>query len=111
MTSRTHLARAESEGVGVVQADSMACVAGAVDRRLLDNRNAPCAVGLIKAARLMRELPTGSELEIWSRDRFAPMEIPIFAQRDGYRVEQRADGGRWPMKYFVFIVSKPSDAR
>lgn len=78
-------------------------------RHLLDNRSAPCAVGLIKAARMMRELLPGDELEIWSRDRFAPMEIPLFAQRDGYLVEQCPNGGRWPVKHFVFVVTKPGD--
>lgn len=76
--------------------------------QVLDNRSAPCAVGLIRAARLMRALPPGSMLEIWSRDRFAPMEVPLWAERDGYRVERQPDGGRWPLKHFVFIVTKPA---
>ncbi len=76
-------------------------------RQLLDNRATQCAVGLIKAARTMQELPDGAELEIWSRDRFSPMEIPIFAEREGYAVQQLPSRGRWPGRYFVFVVAKP----
>jgi TusA-related sulfurtransferase len=73
---------------------------------LLDNRRTPCAVGLIRAARTMRDLPTGTVLEIWSRDRFAPMEIPIWAERDGHRVVVRGQAGRWPKRHYVFEVHK-----
>lgn len=79
-----------------------------VEPRVLDNRSAPCAIGLIRAARLMAELPAGAVLDIWSRDRFAPMEIPLWAGKDGYAVERLADGGRWPRSHFVFRVTKPT---
>lgn len=74
--------------------------------QVLDNRKTACAVGLIKAARTMAELPVGSVLEVWSRDRFAPMEIPLWADRDGYRIEQLPDGGRWPLRYYIFRITK-----
>lgn len=73
---------------------------------LLDNRRTPCAVGLIRAARTMRDLPTGTVLEIWSRDRFAPMEIPIWAERDGHRVVSQGQAGHWPNRHYVFEVHK-----
>ena len=73
---------------------------------LLDNRRTPCAVGLIRAARTMRDLPTGTVLEIWSRDRFAPMEIPIWAERDGHRVVDRGQAGHWPKRHYVFEIHK-----
>lgn len=79
-------------------------------RVLLDNRRTPCAVGLIKAARTMAELPGGTVLEIWSRDRFAPMEIPIWAQRDGHDVRQLESQGHWGTRYFVFEVTKAISA-
>ena len=75
---------------------------------LLDNRRTPCAVGLIKAARTMQDLPPGTVLEIWSRDRFAPMEIPIWAARDGYTVVESGEAGRWPRRHYVFTVHKPA---
>ncbi|HEX7107557.1 MAG TPA: sulfurtransferase TusA family protein [Acidothermaceae bacterium] len=73
---------------------------------VLDNRRTPCAVGLIRAAQAMHELQPGSKLEIWSRDVFAPMEIPLWASRDGYRVESRARAGIWPWRFHVFIVAR-----
>ena len=76
------------------------------ERVLLDNRKTPCAVGLIKAARTMQELEPGTVLEIWSRDRFAPMEIRMWAERDDSEVRQLPNSGRWPFTYFVFEVTK-----
>lgn len=75
---------------------------------LLDNRSTPCAVGLIRAAQRMSVMPPGSTLEIWSRDHFAPMEIPLWADRDGYEVVSQDRGGRWPRRYFVFVVRRPA---
>ncbi|HET8614304.1 MAG TPA: sulfurtransferase TusA family protein [Actinomycetales bacterium] len=74
---------------------------------LLDNRSTPCAVGLIRAAERMSTMPPGSTLEIWSRDHFAPMEIPLWAERDGYDVLSRDRGGRWPRRFFTFVVRRP----
>jgi len=73
---------------------------------VLDNRRTPCAVGLIRAAQRMAELQPGSKLEIWSRDVFAPMEIPLWASRDGYRVESRARAGIWPWRFHIFVVAR-----
>jgi TusA-related sulfurtransferase len=89
----------------------MSTTESATARVLLDNRRTPCAVGLIKAARTMKDLPAGTVLEIWSRDRFAPMEIPIWASRDGHRLLRRGRGGRWPRRHFVFEVHKDSGAK
>lgn len=71
---------------------------------LLDNRSTPCAVGLIRAATEIRALEGGQVLEIWSRDRFAPMEVPLWARRDGHTVETHEEVGRWPRKYFRFRI-------
>ncbi|HHU08951.1 MAG TPA: sulfurtransferase TusA family protein [Intrasporangiaceae bacterium] len=76
------------------------------ERVLLDNRRIPCAVGLIKAARTIADLESGTVLEIWSRDRFAPMEIPIWAERDGHLATALGRRGRWPTGYYVFEVVK-----
>lgn len=79
-------------------------------RVLLDNRRTPCAVGLIKAARTMAELPDGAVLEIWSKDRFAPMEIPIWARADGHAVTELGMQGAWPNRHYVFEVTKGAAA-
>jgi len=76
------------------------------ERVLLDNRRTPCAVGLIKAARLMATLPAGTIMEIWSRDHFAPREIPMWAERDGHEVRDLGRHGAWPRRHFVFEVVK-----
>lgn len=73
---------------------------------LLDNRRTPCAVGLIRAAQRMLELDAGAAMEIWTRDVFAPTEIPLWAERDGYRVQSRAKAGVWPRRYHVFLVAR-----
>jgi TusA-related sulfurtransferase len=73
---------------------------------VLDNRSTPCAVGLIRAAQRMAALGPGATLTIWSRDHFAPVEIPLWADRDGYQVLRRARQGTWPRRYHVFVVSR-----
>jgi len=83
--------------------------ASTTERVLLDNRGTPCAVGLIKAARLMADLAPGTVLEIWSRDRFAPMEVRLWAEKNRHVVEQLPDGGKWPLRYFVFLVTKAAE--
>lgn len=75
-------------------------------RVLLDNRQVPCAAGLIKAARTMAGLPPGTTLEIWSRDRFAPMEIPLWAETAGHEVRALGMQGQWPSRHYVFEVRK-----
>jgi TusA-related sulfurtransferase len=74
---------------------------------LLDNRATPCAVGLIRAAERMASMPPGSTLEIWSRDHFAPMEIPLWAAHDGYDVLTHRRAGRWPRRFHTFLVRRP----
>lgn len=79
------------------------------NRMLLDNRRTPCAVGLIKAAQTMATLPVGTIMEIWSKDRYAPIEIPTWAQRDGHEVSELGRGGIWPYRYFKFEVRKVTE--
>lgn len=71
---------------------------------LLDNRRTPCAVGLIRAARAVRELQPGTVLEIWTRDRVAPVEIPVWVERDGHELVSMDRRGSWPFGYFVARV-------
>jgi TusA-related sulfurtransferase len=49
----------------------------------------------------------GSTLEIWSRDHFAPFEIPLWADRDGYDVVNHGRRGRWPRRFHAFVIRRP----
>jgi TusA-related sulfurtransferase len=71
---------------------------------LLDNRSTPCAVGLIRAASAVRTLQVGDVLEIWTRDRVAPVEIPVWVERDGHQIVRQERVGRWPRGHYVFQV-------
>lgn len=72
---------------------------------VLDNRRAPCAVGLIRAAEVMAGVPEGGVLEILTRDRFATVEIPLWAMRAGHSVSIVNRSGLWPARYWVFSVT------
>ena len=76
---------------------------------LLDNRATPCAIGLIRAAERMTALGPGRTLAIWSRDHFAPVEIPHWADRDGYQVLAHERRGRWPRRFHVFLIRRPTE--
>lgn len=73
---------------------------------VLDNRRVPCATGLIRARRRMAELVTGDVLEVHSRDRFAPFELPLWAERDGHEVLSVHRDGRWPRRTFRIAIRK-----
>ncbi|MCL6550222.1 MAG: hypothetical protein K6T37_04295 [Acidothermus cellulolyticus] len=77
--------------------------------RLVDNRRVPCAIGLIRADEAMRTVPPGAALEIRSRDVYAPIEIRLWAERHGYRMESLRRAGIWPRRYHVFIVRRPEE--
>jgi tRNA 2-thiouridine synthesizing protein A len=53
---------------------------------VLDNRATPCAVGLIRARERMTTLEPGERLVVLSHDRFAPVELPLWAERAGHDV-------------------------
>lgn len=59
----------------------------------------------------MAGLPMGTVLEIWSRDRFAPMEIPLWAQTEGHEVEALGMQGQWPNRHYIFKVTKRKERR
>lgn len=72
----------------------------------LDNRSVQCAVGIIKVARLLQGLPEGTLVEVWSRDRFAPHEIPIRVNNDGHTVLEQEQTGSWPRKHWRFLIRR-----
>ncbi len=72
----------------------------------LDNRSVRCAIGIIKVARLLHGSPAGTLVEVWSRDRFAPYEIPIRVTNDGHTVLEQEQVGSWPRKYWRFLIRR-----
>ncbi len=89
------------------RADGIPSLSGASgDHQVLDNRRSPCALGLIRAARAIRSLEPGAVLEIWTRDRVAPVEIGVWAEREGHQVIRQQRAGWWPTRYLVFEVRR-----
>ncbi len=73
----------------------------------LDNRKTPCALGLIRATEVMESLPSGTVLELLSRDVYAPYEVPAWALKYGYRLLKHERRGFFPFRYHRFWVEKP----
>ncbi|WP_308789424.1 sulfurtransferase TusA family protein [Thermus composti] len=73
----------------------------------LDNRGTPCALGLIRASEAMEALPRGAVLEIFSKDVYAPYEVPTWAGKYGYRILKHERRGVFPFRYHRFLVEKP----
>jgi len=71
---------------------------------VIDNRRTPCAIGLIRAARRVQQLEPDTRVDILSKDRFAPFEVPIWAERDGHRVIANTREGMWPGRYWRFEI-------
>ncbi|MBX3104456.1 MAG: sulfurtransferase TusA family protein [Cryobacterium sp.] len=71
---------------------------------VLDNRQTPCAVGLIRADEAAATLKPGTPLQILTRDRFAQVEIPLWAERAGHSKPTISRAGFWPLRHFVFSL-------
>lgn len=65
---------------------------------VLDNRRVPCALGLILLRQTMDRMAPGEEVIVLSRDRFAPIEIPLWAERAGHQVLTVERVGVWPVR-------------
>lgn len=75
-------------------------------RHKLDNRRAPCAAGLIRAKGVMAELPLGGILELTTRDRFAPFEVPAWVDKEGFDLLAVRRRGWWLFSTFTFEILK-----
>lgn len=84
----------------------MSEVAAATSTTVLDNRRVPCALGLLRIRDVMAELADGDLLEVVSLDRFAPVEIPLWAERAGHDVLEVSSSGRWPRRGHRFRLRK-----
>jgi len=70
----------------------------------LDNRGTSCALGLARVRQSMDRLAIGDVLEVTSRDRFAPYEIPTWAERAGHElVDRRRRGWGWFATHVITI--------
>lgn len=65
---------------------------------VLDNRRVPCALGLIRLRQTMEQTTPGEEVVVLSRDRFASIEIPLWAERAGHQVLAMERTGIWPVR-------------
>lgn len=72
----------------------------------LDNRGTNCALGLLRVKQRMSELPLGDVLEVVTRDRFSPYEVPAWSEREGLEVEYSKKSGAWLFTTFVFGIRK-----
>lgn len=73
---------------------------------VLDNRGVPCALGLLHIRDAMAGLAAGALLAVESVDRFAPVEIPLWAERHGHEVVDVQRSGRWPRRGHRFLLRK-----
>lgn len=73
---------------------------------LLDNRNVTCSLGLMRVRQKLSELPLGDMLEVRTRDRFAPYEVPAWVERVGLEMAFQRRKGFWLFATYVFCIRK-----
>lgn len=74
----------------------------------LDVRHATCEGGgaLYSLLSHMRELPLGGSIELVTDDYMAPMDVPAWAKKAGWRLWQTQGPG-----YETYVVQRPLRAR
>jgi len=72
----------------------------------LDNRATPCSLGLLRVMERLSEIPLGDSLEVVTRDRFAPYEVPAWVERQGLELESLTRSGFWLFASTVFVIRK-----
>lgn len=75
---------------------------------VLDNRRVPCALGLIRLRQTMEQMAPGEKVVVLSRDRFAPIEIPLWAERAGHQLLAVERAGIWPTRVHRIRLRKAS---
>jgi TusA-related sulfurtransferase len=73
---------------------------------LLDNSNVNCSLGLVRVRQKLSELPLGDMLEVRTRDRFAPYEVPAWVERAGLEMASQRTKGFWLFATYVFCIRK-----
>lgn len=73
---------------------------------LLDNRNVSCSLGLVRVRQKLAEVPMGDLLEVRTRDRYAPYEVPAWVERVGLEMTFQKRKGFWLFATYVFCIRK-----
>ncbi len=77
----------------------------------LDNRATPCALGLLKVQERLATMPLGATLEVVTRDRFAPYEVPAWVERAGLELTALERRGFWVFGSTLFRIKKTAEVR
>ena len=88
----------------VAAAESSAAVGGMFER--LDNRSTPCSLGLLRVKERLAAMPLGATLEVVTRDKFAPYEVPVWVEREGLELTGMKRSGFWLFGSTVFRIHK-----
>lgn len=85
--------------------DNHASARGVSPHRL-DNRGTPCSLGLIRVKQRLAELALGDALEVVTRDRFAPYEVPLWVENNGLELISLKRSGLWIFATTTFVIRK-----
>lgn len=77
----------------------------------LDNRGTPCSLGLLRVKQRLAELALGDALEVVTRDRFAPYEVPLWVERNGLELVSLQRGGLWIFATTTFVIRKTVEVK
>jgi len=72
----------------------------------LDNRGTPCSLGLLRVRKVLAELAIGDDLEVVTRDRFAPYEVPLWVEKNGLQLDSFKRSGFWIFSSTTFRIKK-----
>lgn len=75
----------------------------------LDNRGTPCSIGLLRVRETLAEMPLGDVLEVRTRDKFAPYEVPAWVERAGLEMLFVKRSGWGPFTVHTFGIKKNVD--
>lgn len=77
----------------------------------LDNRRTSCSLGLLRVKEKLAGIPLGDILEVTTRDRFAPYEVPAWVEREGLELAYRQSQGFWLFASHRFGIRKTAEVR
>lgn len=90
--------------VAAANAATDAAVGGMFER--LDNRSTPCSLGLLRVKERLAAMPLGATLEVVTRDKFAPYEVPMWVEREGLELTSMKRSGFWLFSSTLFRIRK-----